>query len=208
MTRSPVFLAEGPCGEALAEGPAEHVPEGPAEGLPAGLRVRPARGADRAALEAMFLRCTPETIYRRFHGQVKAFPPGYLTEALASVPSHYALVACCGTRVVALASCRHEPDGTSAELGILIEDAWQRRGLGRSLLALLVAHAESAGVSALDAQMLTEQSWLISLLETYGHCSSAFQPGVREVRLRLARPRPLPRPGGQPQAVTGRHKVW
>src|SRR5215469_246789 len=70
------------------------------------LLVRPSEPGDRAALEAMFQRCTPQTVYRRFHGQVKAFPAAYLTEALAGVPAHFALVACEGSRVVALASCR------------------------------------------------------------------------------------------------------
>ena len=70
------------------------------------LTVRQAAERDRATLQAMFQRCTPQTIYRRFHGQVKAFPAAYLTEALAGVPSHFALVACDGPRVVALASCR------------------------------------------------------------------------------------------------------
>ena len=171
-----------------------------------GLTVRRAAAGDRAALEAMFQRCTPQTIYRRFHGQVKAFPAAYLAEALAGVPAHFALVACDGPRVVALASCRladpadagaagafgtaaagaiEAPGGGGvAELGILIEDGWQRRGLGRELLARLVAHADSLGLPELHAQMLTEQDWIIGLLSPYGEYASTFGPGVREVRLR------------------------
>jgi GNAT superfamily N-acetyltransferase len=148
----------------------------------AGLLVRPAEAGDRAALEAMFQRCTPQTVYRRFHGQVKSFPAGYLAEALAGVPEHFALVACAGSHVVALASCR-VGDGR-ADLGILIEDAWQRRGLGSELLDRLVGHADSLGLPALDAQVLSEQDWLIRLLLRYGECTSAFHCGVREVRLR------------------------
>jgi GNAT superfamily N-acetyltransferase len=165
----------------------------------AGLLVRPAEAGDRAALEAMFQRCTPQTVYRRFHGQVRAFPATYLAEVLAAVPSHFALVACSGTQVVALASCRLEEGDAgeaargagvagaaweAAELGILIEDGWQRRGLGRELLDRLVAYADSMGVPVLNAQMLTEQDWLITLLTPYGECTSAFRFGVREVRLR------------------------
>jgi GNAT superfamily N-acetyltransferase len=155
----------------------------------AGLLVRRAEAGDRSALEAMFQRCTLQTVYRRFHGQVKSFPAGYLAEALAGLPDHFALVACSGDQVVALASCRvadggdgRAPDG--ADLGILIEDAWQRRGLGSELLDRLVAHADSLGLSALDAQVLSEQDWLIRLLLRYGECTSAFHCGVREVRLR------------------------
>jgi GNAT superfamily N-acetyltransferase len=164
-------------------------PGGGREGAPlalaGGLLARRARAGDRAALEAMFLRCTPATVYQRFHGPVKAFPSSYLAGALAGGPAHYALVACSGARVVALASCVLTDDGASAELGILIEDGWQRRGLGRRLLGQLVAHASSRGVSHLDAQVLTEQDWIIGLLSGHGTCTSAFRLGVREVRLRL-----------------------
>jgi GNAT superfamily N-acetyltransferase len=81
------------------------------------------------------------------------------------------------------------PGGSgAAELGILIEDTWQRRGLGRELLARLVAHADSLGLPELHAQMLTEQDWILGLLSPYGECTSAFGPGVREVRLRLDLP--------------------
>jgi GNAT superfamily N-acetyltransferase len=151
----------------------------PAEGM----LVRRASAGDQAALEAMFLRCSPSTVYRRFHGQVKAFPASYLAEALSGVPEHYAVVACAGGRVVALASCRLDPVRAEGELGILVEDEWQRRGLGSSLLGLLVSWADGRGVRALNAQVLTEHDWIIGLLAPYGECSSAFRRGVREVRL-------------------------
>ncbi|MCW2932644.1 MAG: GCN5-related N-acetyltransferase [Actinomycetia bacterium] len=167
---------------------------------PGGLTVRQAAARDRPALEAMFQRCTPQTIYRGFHGQVKAFPAAYLAEALAGVPAHLAIVACDGPRVAALASCRLADPADApgdvvatggsgaAELGILIEDTWQRRGLGRELLARLVAYADSVGLPELRAQMLTEQDWITKLLLPYGECVSTFGPGVREVRLRLKLP--------------------
>jgi GNAT superfamily N-acetyltransferase len=182
------------------------------------LLVRPAEPGDCAPLEAMFQRCTPQTIYRRFHGQVKAFPRAYLAEALSGVPAHFALVACDGPRVVALASCRLSdpadadatgdavtPGGSgAAELGILIEDTWQRRGLGRELLARLVGHADSLGLPELHAQMLIEQDWIIGLLSPYGECASAFGPGVREVRLRLG----LPAASPSRRADVGRPNLW
>jgi GNAT superfamily N-acetyltransferase len=158
-----------------------------------GVCVRQARAGDRPALEAMFARCTPGTVYRRFHGQLKSFPASYLTEALAGLPQHYALVACDGPHTVALASLRLDSlyssgdPGTasaSAELGILIEDSWQRRGLGRELLDRLVAHGDRAGIAVLCAQVLTEQDWIIGLLSRYGRCEAAFRHAVREVRLR------------------------
>ena len=170
------------------------------------IRVRPAARADQEELARMFQRCTPETRYRRFHGPVRAIPERYLADALSGSPFHYALVAgpepgpgavpapgpaaVSGpdTRaggIVALASCRTVDEG-AAELGLLIEDAWQRHGLGTRLLRDLVAHARGAGLRVVEAQVLAEQAWIASLLRPYGTCRvrSAWG-GVLNVTVRL-----------------------
>jgi len=170
------------------------------------IRVRRAATADHLALARMFERCTLETRYRRFHGPVKAIPERYLADALSGSPFHYALVAGPGpgpvavpaldpaavsspdTRaggIVALASCRTVDEG-AAELGLLIEDAWQRHGLGTRLLRDLIAHARRAGLRVVEAQVLAEQAWIASLLRPYGTCRvrSAWG-GVLNVTVRL-----------------------
>jgi GNAT superfamily N-acetyltransferase len=178
------------------------------------LQVRQAHAGDRAALEAMFQRCSLATVYQRFHGQVRAFPRAYLDEALAGRDVHYAVVCYSGCEAVALASCRAydrpgeggnpgEGDGPGeAELGILIEDAWQRRGLGGLLLGRLVAHAADHGIGVLHAQMLTEQDWIIGMLARHGSWTSAFGRGVREATLYLAEAVPPP-PGASAGALSG-----
>ena len=166
--------------------------------------VRQALTGDRAALGAMFGRCSRETAYRRFHGVVTAIPAAYLAEALAGVPEHFALVVTDGPGVVALASCREGGPGgatgraataasgdatASAELGILVEDGWQRCGLGWLLLRRLIDHADSRGLSILHAQVLEEQAWIERLLGAFGKCSSARRCGTREIMLRRERMR-------------------
>ena len=142
----------------------------------------------------MFGRCSTETRYRRFHGPVKAIPERYLADALSGSAFHYALVArpgqvadpqARGGDIVALASCRLVDEG-AAELGLLIEDAWQRRGLGACLLRDLVTHASEAGLRVLEAQLLAEQAWITGLLRPYGACRlSPTRDGVLNVTVRL-----------------------
>jgi len=120
----------------------------------------------------------------------------YLAEALSGSPFHHALVACpepaCTARagalpgrIVALASCRLVDEG-AAELGLLIEDAWQRRGLGTRLLRDLAAHASAAGLRVLEAQLLAEQAWISGLLRPYGACRlRSTWNGVLDVTVRL-----------------------
>jgi GNAT superfamily N-acetyltransferase len=181
----------------------------PAGGLPARpvgtggglIRVRRAVPDDREALARMFDRCTLATRYRRFHGPVKAIPERYLAEALSGGPFHYALVAYAGSPdsprdarprgAVALGSCRTVGEG-QAELGLLIEDAWQRRGLGTRLLRDLITHAGQAGLRVLDAQLLAEQAWITGLLRPYGTCRlHSARDGVLNVTVRLAPTPPL-----------------
>jgi GNAT superfamily N-acetyltransferase len=175
------------------------LPAGPTLAESSAISVRPAVPGDRAALTQMFARCTDETRYYRFHAPVKMMPERYLTDALSGTPFHYALVAYprpvadLGTLdpggrdggVVALASCRTVDEG-AAELGLLIEDAWQRRGLGTRLLRDLVTYAAGAGLRVLEAQLLAEQAWIAGLLRPYGSCRlRSIWGGVLNVSLRL-----------------------
>lgn len=173
------------------------------------ISVRRAAADDRAALTGMFERCTLETRYRRFHGPVKAIPERYLAEALSGSPFHYALVACLEAEqgagpgtvaeqgapaggIVALASCRVVDEG-AAELGILIEDAWQRHGLGRRLLRDLATHAAGSGLRVLQAQLLAEQGWATAILRPYGPCRlSSAGAGILHVTVRLVPLGPYP----------------
>ena len=155
--------------------------------------VRQAAAGDRPALERMLARCTGETRYRRFHGPVKVFPERYLTEALSGSPLHFALVACLDEdgadedgAVVALASCRAVDEGV-AEVGILVEDEWQRRGVGSDLLREIVAYAARTGLRALQAQVLAEQPWIVGLLRRHGTCTIAGAGQALYVTLKLPR---------------------
>ncbi len=164
--------------------------------------VRRAAAADRPALERMLARCTGQTRYRRFHGPVSVFPERYLTEALSGSPLHFALVACLGDdaegdgtvvdgtvvdgTVVALASCRAVDEGV-AELGILVEDEWQRRGVGSDLLCEIVAYAARTGLRALQAQVLADQPWIVGLLRRHGPCRVAGAGQALHVTLALPR---------------------
>jgi GNAT superfamily N-acetyltransferase len=156
--------------------------------------VRQATEGDRTALGQMFARCSRDTRYRRFHGYVKALPGRYLTEALSGSPAHFALVASVAAdpradpadgAVVALASCRAADHG-GAEIGVLVEDAWQRHGIGGALLREIVRHAYRTGISLLTAQILAEQSWIVPLLAEFGDCESAITEGIIDVTVRLA----------------------
>jgi GNAT superfamily N-acetyltransferase len=174
---------------------------GAASLLASACEVRRAAAGDRPALERMLARCTGETRYRRFHGYVNLFPEPYLTEALSGSPLHFALVACAAAgeiddtvvddtvvddTLVALASCRAVAEGV-AELGVLVEDAWQRHGVGAQLFREIVGYASRTGLRALQAQVLGDQSWIVGVLRRYGPCEVVAARGTLTMTLTLPR---------------------
>jgi GNAT superfamily N-acetyltransferase len=91
----------------------------------------------------------------------------------------------CG--VVALASLIRDGSQDSAELGVLVEDAWQRAGIGRRLVAHLIAAAHARGITSLTASVLAENAKAADLLRQIpGAFSLVFDGPVLQVRIRLA----------------------
>jgi GNAT superfamily N-acetyltransferase len=131
----------------------------------------------------MLSRCTDTTRLRRFQGPLRSFPEPYLTDALSGHPGHFALVAGTPVTIVALASC-HAVAGDAAELAVLVEDAWQRRGIGTSLLNELIEHADRSGLGTLQATGLAEQAWIVQALRSYGTCTATVSMGVFQVTVR------------------------
>jgi GNAT superfamily N-acetyltransferase len=113
----------------------------------------------------MFERCSLESRYRRFLGPQAVLPAGYLARLLAPTSTEEPWVAVAGGdggKVVAVASLA--PRGLDAELALLVEDAWQRQGIGTALLDTLGRRAAIRGVRRLTAAVLTESRHVLRML--------------------------------------------
>jgi GNAT superfamily N-acetyltransferase len=146
--------------------------------------------ADRQALKDMIGRCSRETVRRRFHGYRRSFPEAYLTSALAGRSGHFALVAdVAGTSIAALASCVAVADD-AVDVAVLVEDSYQRQGIGSTMLRMIVAYGDQRGILTLQASVLAEQEWILQLMRGYGSCSATVSRGVLEVKVRREKGRP------------------
>jgi GNAT superfamily N-acetyltransferase len=123
--------------------------------------IRPVRPDDAAELDALMARCSLDTRYRRFFAPVRSMPIEYRDGVLAGDPCrHDALVVQQPTgEIIALASLVAAPAG--AELGLLVEDRWQRQGLGTTLVHELVARARERGVRQMRATVLPTSARLV-----------------------------------------------
>jgi GNAT superfamily N-acetyltransferase len=152
---------------------------------------------DREPLKAMLGRCSESTLFRRFHGSGATAPPRYVDRLLTDPDHHRVLLARVSSDVVGVAEAHRDGSG-AAELAVLVEDAWQHRGVGSRLVAALAADERRHGVGALRATVLAEDRWMVGLLGRLGPLSSQPATGIYEVEV------PLTGRYGRPRAVTRR----
>lgn len=130
--------------------------------------VRTVQSGDRTALERFFGRCSQLTVYRRFFAPLRRFPAGYLDAVLDATPGlHDAAVVRSeeGADIVGLASFAVAPDTShTGELGVMVADAWQGRGLGEAMTGHLIERANRRGVQRLSASVLPDRAVLLRAL--------------------------------------------
>ncbi|GAA1106502.1 GNAT family N-acetyltransferase [Kitasatospora arboriphila] len=130
---------------------------------PAGadLTVRRAEPGDKRAALEMHRRCSPDTLRKRYHGPVKD-ADRYLEHLLDPRHGQTLAVEDADGRIVALAHLMWDDDG--AEVALLVEDDWQRQGLGVDLLRRMGALALQAGVATVYAVTHSSNTGLISTM--------------------------------------------
>jgi GNAT superfamily N-acetyltransferase len=145
-----------------------------------------------AAIGAMWERCSLATRTARFHAPVRDIPASYLTAVLADPAAHVMAVSQPDGDVVGLASLIRGPGGDTAELGVLVEDAWQRRGIGQRLAAHLISAAPARGITTLTASIQAANAPVADLLRRVpGQFSIAIDGWVLNVRVCLLEARTL-----------------
>ena len=152
-----------------------------------GIALRPVTGSEIPAIGAMWERCSLATRIARFHAPVRNIPASYLKAVLADPAANVLAAREPSGDVVALASLIGSPGSGTAELGVLVEDAWQRRGIGRGLVAHLVTAAPARGITTLTASVLSGNARVAGLLrQVPGQFSIAGDGEALNVRVRLA----------------------
>lgn len=140
------------------------------------LRLRPIRPEDGQTEARFITRLSPQTLYFRFHAPVKELTRERLVRfTQIDYDREMALVAVdtqtSPEEIRAIARYTCNPDGQSCEFGVTVEDAWQRRGLGRTLMQTLEAHARAVGLQQMIGLVLADNTAMIRLLRARGYRS-------------------------------------
>jgi GNAT superfamily N-acetyltransferase len=155
--------------------------------------IRPAGPADRRALTDFFAGLSVQTRYLRFFGPV--MPTAALLDVLCGEPEGvHAVVAVAGGAIVghALAADRLVPEGgqgRTADIGVVVADAWQDRGVGSALMRALVGQAQARGVASLAMDVLhANRKMLGMILRRWPAACIEHSRDSLAIRVRLAPP--------------------
>ncbi|WP_234334345.1 GNAT family N-acetyltransferase [Streptomyces sp. NRRL B-1347] len=125
------------------------------------ITVSRADTSDLDAAKAMHERCSQHTLGMRYHGPV-GDADRYLNHLLSPRFGRTLAARTASGRVVGLGHLLW--DGDETEIALLVEDEWQRRGVGRELLARLVAMATEAGCDNVYAVTQSSNTGMVAAM--------------------------------------------
>lgn len=135
--------------------------------LPQGnaITVRRADARDLDAAKAMHERCSPRTLSLRYHGPM-GDADRYLGHLLSPRYGRTLAVQTASGRVVGLGHLLW--DGDETEIALLVEDEWQRRGVGAELLRRLVSMAREANCEHVYAVTQSSNTGMVAAMRGLG----------------------------------------
>ncbi|WP_405672827.1 GNAT family N-acetyltransferase [Streptomyces sp. NBC_01530] len=156
--------------------------------LPEGneITMRRADVRDLEAAKAMHERCSARTLGMRYHGPV-GDADRYLNHLLSPRFGRTLAVQTASGRVVGLGHLLW--DGDETEVALLIEDKWQRRGIGAELLERLVAMAGEAGCESVYAVTQASNTGMVTAMRGLGlPLDYQIEEGTLVITARLGTP--------------------
>jgi GNAT superfamily N-acetyltransferase len=135
--------------------------------LPQGnaITVRRADVCDVEAAKAMHERCSSRTLNMRYHGPV-GDADRYLNHLLSPRFGRTLAVQTASGRIVGLGHLLW--DGDETEIALLVEDDWQRRGVGSELLGRLVTMAVEAGCESVYVVTQASNTGMVAAMRGLG----------------------------------------
>ncbi|MBA2812860.1 GNAT family N-acetyltransferase [Streptomyces sp. KM273126] len=129
------------------------------------IKVRRADTDDLDGAKAMHARCSARTLGLRYHGPV-GDADRYLNHLLSPRFGRTLAVQTASGKIVGLGHLLW--DGDETEVALLVEDAWQRRGIGSELLGRLVTMAAEAGCASVYAVTQSSNTGMVAAMRGLG----------------------------------------
>lgn len=135
--------------------------------------IRPIKPED-ADMEVEFVRkLSPETKYLRFMNTLRELPPAMVSRLTQiDYDREMAFIATLEEEEVEveIGVCRYavNPDGESCEFAIVVADDWQKRGLARKLMGVLIETARNKGLEYMNGIFLSNNDRMLKFVQSLG----------------------------------------
>lgn len=149
-----------------------------------GVMVLRADASDTDAVLTMLSRCSRETLFHRFHGLTDGV--AYFESLFRDGPVGETLLAWHRSACVGVATLGVGATGI-VDLGVLVEDAWQRQGIGTWLVGSLLVNARARGLSTVHADVLGDDLFILEALRRIGPLTVAIEFGSYSIDIEMGR---------------------
>lgn len=152
------------------------------------IQVRPTRPDDATGVTELVAGLSPRSAFLRFFAGVGSPSPGLVRTLLRRDAEHGAWVGTVGAAGTGAALVGHASWGRvddDAEIGVVVADAWQRRGLGGALLAAVLREVAGRGLTGVRMHVHAENRTLVRRLSA-GAPRVTLEDGVVVVTRPLA----------------------
>jgi acetyltransferase len=157
------------------------------------LRLRPIRPEDAEAWMDFVSRLGLYTKYLRFHHVIKKMG---MEDALyfctVDYKDSFAIVAEIPKEhrwsIVAIGRYYRLASSHTAEFALVVEDAYQGKGIGTKMMECLVKAARDNGITTFEGAVLVENDKMMAVLKDYGfHITSKLEADVYHVTFPIAK---------------------
>jgi acetyltransferase len=155
--------------------------------------VRAIHPGDAAMLQNLVQRLSPRSRYFRFVSAMTELPPPMLARfTLIDYDREMALVAvtrdrggdgAADERIVGVSRYVINPDGTSCEFALLVDDAFNHRGVGSRLMESLMDVAREKGLAEIVGLVLFDNVPMLALMRHLGFTLRHFTDDPSFVRV-------------------------
>jgi ribosomal protein S18 acetylase RimI-like enzyme len=154
---------------------------------PGGAEIRQASAADGAGLRDFFARLSLRSRVLRFFAPITP-TSAMLRRLVGEAASVDALVAVRGGVIIGHGMAVDQ-DGSSgdatADIGVVVADAWQSQGVGSALMRTLISRAQARGVTSLRMDVLHDNHQVRAMIASHwtelrtDHCADCITVQVR-----------------------------
>jgi acetyltransferase len=135
--------------------------------------IRPVMSTDSDLLMALFNSLSPRSIFFRFLRNWKTVPPEMVTlftqiDCRQNVAMVALEAAVSKPRMLGLCGILRHPGSTRGELGVVVCDQWQGKGVGAKLVEISVQVARDLGMTDLWGIISPENTTMLAVAEKLG----------------------------------------